>query len=406
MMSTTDRAVQASKVTPSSVAGHALGVDQARLAAVSTPLNRPSVAAVGAALATAVAGDDARILGGGKGRGVPVWNIAETATADLAVPESIMVLVPAGVICDHEVVARLHQADWEASVEVFTTVERVVALRTAFRAWVVETTSTASPFRYGQFTVEADNKGVNLARWDAGRASRSDLLLPPQVWETVDRTIHGSLRMSEALAAAGLASSAGVLCVGPPGTGKSALARIVAGEVKDRATVLMATPWAAQRFLGPLFRLAAQLAPAVVVIDDLDLVVGSRGAGAEQLHGFLASMDEVMGSPEGVVVLASTNAPGSIDPAAIRASRFDAVIEMKAPRPEGRARILERYLAGFPDVEIDRVVRATEGATGADLRDLARRAYLASEGEVTTEAVLSAVTDGRFAEELTTGAYL
>ena len=398
--------MQAPKETPSSVASRALGVAAARLAAVSTPLNRPAVAAVGAALAAAVAGDDDRVLGGGRGRGVPVWSIAETAAADVAVPSSITVLLPAGVISDHEVVARLHQAQWDATIEVFTTVDRIVRLRPAFRAWVVETTTTSSPYRFGQFTVEAAQSGIELARWSPGEISRADLLLPPQVWETVDRTIHGSLEMSEALAAAGLASSAGVLCVGPPGTGKSALARIVAGEVKDRATVLMATPWAAQRFLGPLFRLAAQLAPAVVVIDDLDLVVGSRGAGAEQLHGFLASMDEVMGSPEGVVVLASTNAPGSIDPAAIRASRFDAVIEMTAPGLEGRYRILGRYLAGFPDVDVARVARATDGATGADLRDLARRAYLASRGDVTTEAVLAAVADGRFAEELTTGAYL
>ena len=405
-MSTTDFAAQATKETPSSVAGRALGVAAARLAAVSTPLNRPAVAAVGAALMRVLADDADRLLGGGEAKGAPVWGIAETTTGDLAVPISAMVLVPAGVITDHEVVARMHQAEWEATLEVFTTVDNLLQLRPAFRAWVVETTTTGSPFRFGQFTVEADNKGISLTRWAAGTASRADLLLPPRVWETIDRTIHGSLEMSETLAAAGLACSAGVLCVGPPGTGKSALARIVAAEVTGRATVLMATPWAAQRFLAPLFRLAAQLAPSVVVIDDLDLVVGGRGAGAEQLHGFLASMDEVMGSPEGVVVLASTNAPGSIDPAAIRASRFDAVIEMTAPQPEGRARILERYLAAFPDVDIDRVVQATGGATGADLRDLARRAYLASRGAVTTEAVLAAVDDGRFAEELTTGAYL
>lgn len=405
-MSTTDSAVRATKETPSSVAARALGVAEARLAAVSTPLNRPSVVAVGAALAAAVAGEPERVLAGGKGRGVPVWSTAETATADVAVPSSVLVHLPAGVVCDHEVVARLHQAQWDAEVEVFTTVEQVTSVRPAFRAWVVEMTTTASPYRFGQFTVEAAQSGIELARWSPGEATRADLLLPPQAWETVDRTIHASLEMAPALAAAGLASSAGVLCVGPPGTGKSALARIVAREVTGRATVLLATPWAAQRFLAPLFRLAAQLAPSVVVIDDLDLVVGGRGAGAEQLHGFLSSMDEVMGSPEGVVVLASTNAPGSIDPAAIRASRFDAVIEMTAPRPEARYRILARHLAAFPDVDLAAVVRATEGATGADLRDLVRRAYLASRGAVTTAVVLAAVEDGRFAEELTTGAYL
>ncbi len=405
-MNAPPRTVGDTKQTPTSVAARTLGVSRARLAAVSTRLNRPGVAAVGATLATVLAEDGERLLASGTAKGAPTWGIAETTVSDRAVPISAMVAVPAGVICDHAVVARIHQAEWEAELEVFTTVEQLIGLRSAFRAWVVETTTSASPFRFGQFTVEADNKGINLTRWDAGEVTRDDLLLPDHVWETVDRHVHGSLAMSETLAAAGLASSAGVLCVGPPGTGKSQLARIVAAEVRGRATVLMATSWAVQRFLTPLFRLAGQLAPSVVVIDDLDLVVGSRGAGAEQLHGFLGSMDEVMASREGVVVLASTNAPGSIDPAAIRASRFDAVIEMKAPGPQGRYRILERYLAAFPDLDLGRVVRATDGATGADLRDLARRAYLASQGQVTTEAVLRAVAAGRFSEELTTGAYL
>ena len=405
-MNSETRIVGDTKQTPTSVAARALGVSEARLAAVSTPLNRPAVAAVGAALASVLADDAERMLAGGTAEGAPLWGIAETTDGDRAVPVSAIVLVPAGVIAGHEVVARIHQAEWEAELEVFTTVEQLIGLRAAFRAWVVETTTSASPFRFGQFTVEADNKGIKLTRWEAGEVTRDDLLLPGHVWETVDRLVHGSLAMSETLAAAGLASSAGVLCVGPPGTGKSQLARIVAAEVTGRATVLMATSWAVQRFMTPLFRLAGQLAPSVVVIDDLDLVVGSRGAGAEQLHGFLGSMDEVMASREGVVVLASTNAPGSIDPAAIRASRFDAVIEMKAPGPQGRYRILARYLAAFPDVDLGRIVRATDGATGADLRDLARRAYLSSLGSVTTEAVLAAVAAGRFSEELTTGAYL
>ena len=87
-------------------------------------------------------------------------------------------------------------------------------------------------------------------------------------------------------------------------------------------------------------------------------------------------------------------------------STDDAVIEMKAPGPQGRYRILARYLAASPELDLGRVVRATDGATGADLRDLARRAYLASNGQVTTESVLRAVTAGRFSEDLTTGAYL
>jgi hypothetical protein len=405
-MNVETRTVGDTKQTPTGVAARALGVSESRLAAVSTPLNRPAMAAIGVALARVLTADPERMLAGGKANAAAEWNVAETAAGDVAVPVSAMVLVPAGVIADHDVVARVHQEEWEAKLEVFTALDRLVGLRPAFRAWVVESTSSASPFRFGQFTVDGDNRGVHLVRWEAGDAKREDLLLPDHVWDTVDRTIHGALAMSERLASAGLASSAGVLCVGPPGTGKSQLARIVAAEVTGRATVLVASSWAVQRYLTPLFRLASQLAPAIVVIDDLDLVVGGRGAGAEQLHGFLSSMDEVMTSREGVIVLASTNAPGSIDPAAIRASRFDAVIEMTAPGPQGRYRILERFLAAFPRVDLGRIVRATDGATGADLRDVVRRAYLSSQGEVTTESVIRAAAAGRFSEDLTTGAYL
>ena len=131
-----------------------------------------------AVLAGVLAEDADRLVAGGTAKGAPVWGIAETTGGDRAVPISAIVLVPAGVIADHEVVARIHQADWEAELEVFTTVDRLIGLRSAFRAWVVETTTTASPFRFGQFTVEADNKGINLTRWEAGEVTRDDLLLP------------------------------------------------------------------------------------------------------------------------------------------------------------------------------------------------------------------------------------
>ncbi len=107
-----------------------------------------------------------------------------------------------------------------------------------------------------------------------------------------------------------------------------------------------------------------------------------------------------------MVVLASTNDPGSIDPAAIRASRFDAVVEMRAPELEGRVLVLRRYLSRFPDVDLVRVAAATDGATGADLRDVARRAVLATEGKVTTRALLDAVADGAWVDNLVHGAYL
>ena len=148
-MNVEPRTVGDTKQTPTSVAARTLGVSQARLAAVSTRLNRPAVAAVGSVLAGVLAEDADRLVAGGTAKGAPVWGIAETTGGDRAVPISAIVLVPAGVIADHEVVARIHQADWEAELEVFTTVDRLIGLRSAFRAWVVETTThrVAVPLR-------------------------------------------------------------------------------------------------------------------------------------------------------------------------------------------------------------------------------------------------------------------
>lgn len=103
-MNVEPRTVGDTKQTPTSVAARTLGVSESRLAAVSTPLNRPAVAAVGAALATVLAEDADLLLAGGAAKGAPVWGIAETTAGDRAVPLSAIVLVPAGVIADHEVV--------------------------------------------------------------------------------------------------------------------------------------------------------------------------------------------------------------------------------------------------------------------------------------------------------------
>ena len=107
------------------------------------------------------------------------------------------------------------------------------------------------------------------------------------------------------------------------------------------------------------------------------------------------------------MVIASTNDHRKVDKAARRSSRFDTVIRMEAPNLAGRRAILERYLA-WCDVELDlaAVARATDGATGADLKELVRAAVLHTVDNVTTEALLAQAANGRWRATKVTGQYL
>lgn len=113
-------------------------------------------------------------------------------------------------------------------------------------------------------------------------------------------------------------------------------------------------------------------------MEDVDLVVGHRGRGdASALMDFLLALDGAMSRHTAVVTVATTNDADAIDAAAKRAARFDRVIEVPLPDRGARASILRRYLRTFAaGVDVDRVAAVTDGATGADLRELASLAML------------------------------
>lgn len=399
-----------SKHTPTRAAATALGVPESSLGVLRRSLTRPEHDSLGQVLADLVADQPERVLGRADGTGVAVRTVAPSAGGSRVRFDSVMVQVPAGVVADREVVLRLRAKPevWEHWVELVAPAAVLAAAADPFQAWVEHSIGPGSPLRGGSYLVFSNQGGLRLAEWSPGQVTRDDLVLPDEVWQTVDRHVVGAIDLAPVLVAEGLSASTGLLCVGPPGTGKSQLARTVAAELAGRATVLVPQGGAARHALRGVLKLAARLSPALVVLDDVDLVVGSRAGGEESgvLQEFLSSMDETMAQAEGVVVIASTNDPRSIDPAAIRATRFEAVVEMKAPVASARERVLRRHLSRFPDLDYARLAAATDGATGADLRDLARRAYLTSGGAVTTAAVLAAVAEGRWARGLTTGAYL
>ena len=226
-----------------------------------------------------------------------------------------------------EVVARLRPAQWDAVLEVFTTVERVTALRPAFRAWWSRRPAPGRRSASGSSRSRVENAGSS---WPAGRpaTARRPAAPDPRVG-TVDRHVHGSLAMSETLAAA----RAGVVGRGAVrGTSPAPARASSRGSSRPRSPAARACSWpgvVVQRLLHAAVPARVQLAqhrghrrprPG-------GRLARCRRRAAARLPGVDGRGDGVR---EGHVVLASTNAPGSIDPADA-ASRFDAVIEMKAP---------------------------------------------------------------------------
>jgi SpoVK/Ycf46/Vps4 family AAA+-type ATPase len=170
--------------------------------------------------------------------------------------------------------------------------------------------------------------------------------------------------------------------------------RVLAEELVGPVTVVFCDARTVAHQVRELYRQLEDLAPALVVMEDVDLVIAHRGhsGGGEALNDFLLALDGAMSRHSAVVTIATTNDVDGIDPAARRASRFDGVVRVDKPDLAARARILGQLLAGFDpasvDVDVARVAAGTRGSTGADLRELVGLAVLHGEPVLSTELLL------------------
>src|SRR5579875_2120103 len=211
-----------------------------------------------------------------------------------------------------------------------------------------------------------------------------------QAKETLTEAVEWPLRFPEVYANAKVEPPRGVLLSGPPGSGKTLIARALANQC-EASFISIKGPELLSKWVGEsekgvreVFRRAKQAAPCIVFFDEIDALAPRRGGGNDGNVGdrviaqLLTEMDGIEGRA-GVIVLAATNRPELIDTALLRPGRFDMVVELHYPDEAERQAIFAVHLRGrplAPDVSIEQLAQMTANASGADIEAICRRAAL------------------------------
>ena len=217
----------------------------------------------------------------------------------------------------------------------------------------------------------------------------SDIGSLESVKEELRESIELPLKNPVAFDKMGIRPIKGLLLVGPPGVGKTLLAKAVATE-RESNFISIKGPEVLSKYVGEsektvreIFRKARLAAPCIVFIDEIDAITRARGGDSNDSHVSERVVDTMLTEMDGlqelknVVVLAATNRPEDIDPALLRPGRFDKIIDIPMPDMEARLKIFNIHTKKMPldkDVEIEALAAAAENYTGAEIENLCREA--------------------------------
>ena len=265
-----------------------------------------------------------------------------------------------------------------------TTLLPILILTIIFVYFILSVRSGEGPFARSRSSARVDDGGVTF-----------DDVAGQETAVTELREVSDFLSDTDRYAELGAQIPRGILLYGPPGCGKTLMARALAGEsgaafysISGSDFVEMYVGIGARR-VRDLFKEAREQAPAIVFIDELDAVgrrragggAGAQGSAEEQGQALNQLLTEIDGfSPaQGIIVVGATNRPDVLDPALLRPGRFDRAVGLELPDERGRADILDVHARGKPvgpGVDLASIARRTVGMTGADLASLFNEAAL------------------------------
>ena len=381
---------------------------------------RPTVAKVWPA-----AGADGIVRIDAETRSNAAVNVGETVTvAPISIEEADRVVVEIPVSADDELLDAIANDLRDRPLRAGETIRME---RPGVRATVAETAPDGTVRVTGNTTVRVRERPDQQSA-DSSPARAPDRTAPeptPEVTyediggldeelEQVREMIELPLSEPELFRKLGIDPPSGVLLYGPPGTGKTLIAKAVANEVDahfeviDGPEIVSKYKGESEERLREVFDRAVENQPAVVFIDEIDSIAGTRDEDADMENRVVAQLLTLMDGLEArgqVIVVGATNRVDAIDPALRRGGRFDREIEIGAPDESGRREILDVHTRGMPltdDVDLDHFAARTHGFVGADLHSLVTEAAMRalrdrdSRGELTVtgadfEAALTAV---------------
>lgn len=311
-----------------------------------------------------------------------------------------------GLLNDDGLVQRLYDSGAEFSGEI---VEQMSPLMSFIVSWVLPVVLFVVLGQLLSRQLMKKMGGPNAMKFDMGKSSAkvyvqssdgikfADVAGEDEAKENLSEVVdylHNPNKYKEI----GASMPKGILLVGPPGTGKTMLAKAVAGEANVPFFSMSGSEFV-EMFVGmgaskvrDLFRQAKEKAPCIVFIDEIDAIgkkrdnqLSTNDEREQTLNQLLTEMDGFEGN-NGVIILAATNRPESLDPALMRPGRFDRRVPVELPDLAGREAILRvhaKKIKVAPDVDFAKIARMASGASGAELAN------------IVNEAALRAVRDGR-----------